>query len=453
MIKILIVDDEPRIRSSLKGLLTEEGYSVNSCSSGEEAIQLLQKEAIDLVMLDVVLPGLDGLEILERIRKNLPSLKVIMISGQSDLSTAIRATKLGAYNFFEKPLNPDRVLLELKNLTGQMALERKVTSLETLVDQEEKMIGNSPVIQRLQEAIERAAPSEGRVFIFGENGTGKELVARAIHRGSMRKGGTFVSLNCAALPQDLVESELFGYEKGAFTGAVNAKSGRFEMADGGSLFLDEVGDMGLETQAKLLRVLQENEAIRLGGNKPYKFNVRIISATNKDINLEIREGRFREDLYYRLNVIPLEVASLRDRKVDIPLLAQYFLYQYCEKTGKGMKCWAQGALNCLQQYSWPGNVRELKNLVERLIIMSEGDAIEAYEVKNVLPASQPIISPKREIPLEKESLSLKEMVGHFERDILVQGFHEVNGNISKLARQLKIDRANLHRKLKSFGIK
>ena len=453
MIKILIVDDEPRIRSSLKGLLTEEGYSVNSCSSGEEAIQILQKVAIDLVMLDVVLPGLDGLEILERIRKNLPSLKVIMISGQSDLSTAIQATKLGAYNFFEKPLNPDRVLLELKNLTDQMVLERKVTSLETLVDQEEKMIGNSPVMQRLQEAIERAAPSEGRVFIFGENGTGKELVARAIHRRSSRKEGTFVSLNCAALPQDLVESELFGYEKGAFTGAVNAKSGRFEMADGGSLFLDEVGDMGPETQAKLLRVLQENEAIRLGGNKPYKFNVRIISATNKDINLEIREGRFREDLYYRLNVIPLEVAPLRDRKVDIPLLAQYFLYQYGEKTGKGMKCWAHGALNCLQQYTWPGNVRELKNLVERLVIMSEGDAIEAYEVKNVLPASQSIISPKREIPPEKESLSLKEMVEHFERDILVQGFHEVNGNISKLARQLKIDRANLHRKLKSFGIK
>ena len=453
MMQILIVDDESRIRTSLEGLLQEEGYSVRSCGTGEQAVEIVQKESVDVVLLDVVLPGIDGLETLKRIREHNPSLKVLMMSGRSDLTTAVKAIKLGGYNFFQKPLNPDQLLQELKNIADRMILERKVNSLETLVGREEKMVGHSPVMQKLQEAIERAAPSEGRVLIFGENGTGKELVARAIHRKSARKASAFVSLNCAALPQDLVESELFGYEKGAFTGAVRKKPGRFEMANGGSLFLDEIGDMGLETQAKLLRVLQENEAVRVGGNTPYKFNVRIISATNKNLVMEIEEGRFREDLFYRLNVIPLDVPPLRDRKEDIPLLAQYFLCQICEKTGKGMKRWAQRALKTLQHYSWPGNVRELQNLVERLVIMSGGEIINVKEVMDVLPLSPSPSFSKREIPLEGEALSLRKMVEQFEKDVLVQGYREVNGNVSKLARQLKIDRANLHRKLKAYGIK
>jgi len=453
MMQILIVDDEPRIRSSLEGLLQEEGYSVRSCGTGEKAVETLRNKSVDVVLLDVVLPGIDGLETLKRIREHNPSMKVLMMSGQSDLNTAVKATKLGGYNFFQKPLNPDQLLLELKNIADQMILGRKVNSLETLVGREEKMVGHSPAMLKLQEAVERAAPSEGRVLIFGENGTGKELVAKAIHRKSARKASAFVSLNCAALPQDLVESELFGYEKGAFTGAVRKKPGRFEMADGGSLFLDEIGDMGLETQAKLLRVLQENEAVRVGGNTPYKFDVRIISATNKNLMMEIEEGRFREDLFYRLKVIPLDVPPLRNRKEDIPLLAQYFLRQICEKTGKGMKRWAGRALKILQHYPWPGNVRELRNLVERLVIMSGGETIDEQEVMDVLPFSPSPSFSKREIPLEGEALSLRKMVEEFERDVLVEGYREAGGNVSKLARKLKIDRANLHRKLKTYGIK
>ena len=450
--RLLIVDDEPRIRSSLGGLLRDEGYVVDSCESGERGLELLQKEGFDVVLLDVVLPGMDGLEALERIRKITDRTKVLMMSGQADISMAVRATKLGALDFFEKPLNPDRVLLALKNIVDRMVLEQRVDSLESMVDQEREMIGDSSPMQHLREIILKAAPTDGRVLIFGENGTGKELVARAIHRGSNRRHRPFVSLNCAALPRDLVESELFGYEKGAFTGAVRRKPGHFETAEGGSLFLDEVGDMALETQAKLLRVLEENEAVRLGGDRPYRFDVRIISATNKNLTKVIEEGRFREDLLYRLNVVPLEVPALREHKEDIPLLAHHFLRRICQRTGKGMKHWGQGSVEILQSYSWPGNVRELKNFVERLVIMSGGDTITTEEVAKTLPAS-PSESPETKILVEKEDLSLKEMVERFERDLLIRGYREVGGNVSGLARKLKIDRANLHRKLKSYGIK
>ncbi len=450
--RILIVDDEVRIRSSLRGLLKDEGYAVEECESGEGSVERLQGKGFDVVLLDVVLPGMDGLETLEHIRRIAPRTRVLMMSGRSDLSTAVRATKLGASNFFEKPLNPDQVLMELKSIADQMTLEQRVASLENLVDREEEIIGDSPVLRRLREAIARAAPSEGRVLIFGENGTGKELVARAIHRVSDRRHRPFVSLNCAAIPKDLVESELFGYEKGAFTGAVRRKSGRFEVADGGTLFLDEVGDMGLETQAKLLRVLQENEALRLGGDTPYTFDVRIITATNKNLTEEIKGDRFREDLFYRLNVIPLEIPPLRERREDIPVLSHHFLRKICEKTGKGMKEWGKEALEVLGTYGWPGNVRELRNFVERLVIMSEGRVIEVKEVVEALPVRFPP-SLERSVRCEEEGLPLRKMVERFERGVLVQGYREVGGNVSKLARKLKTDRANLHRKLKSYGIK
>jgi two-component system nitrogen regulation response regulator NtrX len=450
--RILVVDDEPRIRSSLEGLLRDEGYTVRSCEGGERCVELIHVEGFDVVLLDVVLPGMDGLETLEHIRKSAPMTKVLMMSGKSDLATAVRATKLGAHNFFEKPLNPDRVLLALKNIAEQMVLEKRVVSLESLVDREEEMIGDSQAMVLLKEAIKRAAPSEGRVFIFGENGTGKELVARDIHRKSTRKDLPFVSLNCAALPQNLVESELFGYEKGAFTGAVRRKPGRFEMADGGSLFLDEIGDMGMDTQAKLLRVLEENEAVRVGGTTPYRFDVRIISATNKNLTEQIERGHFREDLLYRLNVIPLEVPPLRERKEDIHQLAHHFLRRICERTGKGMKQWGKGAVDILPTYSWPGNVRELRNFVERLVIMSEGEIIDGGEVARMLPVSSAFSSEGR-IFMEEKDLSLREMVEDFEKEVLTQGYQETGGNVSKLARKLKIDRANLHRKLKSYGIK
>ncbi len=449
--RILVVDDEQQICSSLTGLFADEGYTVKSCTTGEEGVKLFQNERFDVVLLDVVLPGMDGIETLKSLREISPRTKVLMMSGQADLSTAVRATKLGAHNFFEKPLNPEQILLELKNLKDQIALEQRVVSLESLHGWEEEMIGNSPPMRNLKKAILKAAPSDGRVFIFGESGTGKELVARAIHRESTRRNYPFVSLNCAALPRDLVESELFGYEKGAFTGAVQRKEGRFETANGGTLFLDEVGDMNLETQAKLLRVLEENEAVRVGGNKPYHFDVRVISATNKNLEKEIEQGHFREDLFYRLNVIPLEVPPLRERKEDIPLLAHYFLQQICQRTGKGMKQWRRGAIDIFQSYSWPGNVRELRNLVERLIIMNEGEIIKAEEVEKILHASSQNFQ-KKNIPA-LGSLSLKEMMTNFEKEIIERGYQEVGGNVSKLARKLQIDRANLHRKLKFYGIK
>lgn len=451
--RVLIVDDEPRIRATLEGLLKDEGYSVQTCGSGEDGLSILKEETFDVLMLDVILPGMTGLQALERIRRFNTVIKVLMMSGQADLNTAVQATKLGAYNFFEKPLNPDRVILEFRNIAEQMALENRVHSLETLVEQSDLMIGEARAMQLLREEISKAAPSDGRVFIFGENGSGKELVARAIHHQSSRKTNNFVSLNCAALPKDLVESELFGYTKGAFTGASKDKPGLFETANGGTLFLDEIGDMALDTQAKLLRVLQESEAIRVGGHQPYRFNVRVISATNKDLMSEIKENRFREDLYYRLNVIPLNVPPLRDRKEDIPRLAQHFLQQVCERTGKGMKQWAEESLIHMKTYPWPGNVRELKNIVERLVIMSNETLIAVDEVRQVLPmGSEPSPTIVQNEKIDQD-LSFREQVELFEKQLLLQGYRETDGNVSQLARKFKIDRANLHRKLKSYGIK
>jgi two-component system nitrogen regulation response regulator NtrX len=375
------------------------------------------------------------------------------MSGQSDLSTAVQATKLGAYNFLEKPLNPDQLILELRNIESQKNLERKMVSLESWVGREQEIIGHSEAIISLRKAIVKAAPSEGRILISGENGTGKELVAVAIHRQGLRKKHPFVGINCAALPSALVESELFGYEKGAFTGAVKRKAGLFEIADGGTLFLDEICDMGLETQAKLLRVMEQNEAVRVGGSKPYRFNVRFISATNKNLAEEIEKGRFREDLFYRINVIPLEVPPLRDHLEDIPDLANHFLKNICGKTGKGTRYWGEGVMDVLKSYRWPGNVRELRNIVERLIIMSEGKTIEPEAVERVLPTHSPYVLKEQEFSMKGKALSLKALMANFEKKVLRRHYSETGGNVSQLARKLRVDRANLHRKLKKYGIK
>ena len=451
MLRILIVDDEPRIRSSLKGLLADEGYGATACESGEEGVALIREEDYDVVFLDVLLPGMDGIQVLERIRDISPGTKVLMMSGQAEVSVAVRAVKSGAHDFFEKPLNPDRVFLVLKNLADRLVLEHKVVSLEHLVEREDEMVGSSPAMRQLRQAIAKSAPTGGRVLIFGENGTGKELVARAIHHQSDRHEKPFVSLNCAALPKDLVESELFGYEKGAFTGAVRRKAGRFELADGGTLFLDEVGDMALETQAKLLRVLEENEAVRVGGGKPYRFDVRIVAATNKNLKEEIGAGRFREDLFFRLNVVPMHVPPLRERQEDIPLLAEHFLKRICERSGKGRMWWGGNALKILQSYAWPGNVRELRNFVERLVIMCDGETIGSEAVSRFLLVPD---APRTFTASSKDAgASLKEMMTSYEKEVLERGFHEAGGNVSRLARTLKIDRANLHRKLKAYGIK
>lgn len=443
---ILIIDDEPRIRTALSGFLEDEGHRVDSCETGEDGLAFLQNNAVDLVFLDVMLPGMDGIAVLKSLLD--APVRVFMISGKADLQTAVEATRLGAHDFFEKPLNPDRIFLAVKNFEKQLALERRLTSLESDLEAH-RMIGESPPMIRLREAIARAAPSDGRVLIAGENGTGKELVARAIHRGSNRRNQPFITLNCAAIPQPLVESELFGYEKGAFTGAAKQKPGRFESADKGTLFLDEVGDMDPETQAKLLRVLEAGEAVRLGGTAPYRFDVRIIAATNKDPAGEIGKGRFRQDLFYRLNVIPLRIPPLRERCEDIPLLASYYLDHFGRKTGRGQKEFGEGAIEALQQYDWPGNVRELKNFIERLIIMCEGRVLEAGRVRAMLFDSG---APSGRITREPDSRSFRKQVADFERDLLAGAYQRARGNVSAMARTLKMDRANLHRKLKQYGI-
>ncbi|MBN2105682.1 sigma-54-dependent Fis family transcriptional regulator [bacterium] len=449
---ILVVDDEPRIQSALNSLLQDEGYTVKTVESGEDCIQQVTKVIYDLVFLDVKLPGMNGLEVLKHIRKLSPSTVIIMMSGQSDLTTAVRATKLGAHNFLEKPLNPERVLIEADHVARQLFLQTRVEVLESMMDFDSEIIGDSVPIRRLKATIDKSAPTDSRILIMGENGTGKELIARDIHRQSRRRNGPFISLNCAAIPENLVESELFGHEKGAFTGADRKKPGRFEIADGGTLFLDEVGDMNPDVQAKLLRVLEEREAVRVGGNVPYSFDVRVIAATNKDLQQAIQQGRFREDLFYRLNVIPIHVPPLRDRLPDIPLLAHHFLKQICNQSGKGKKQWGEGCMAMLQSYVWPGNVRELRNFTERMVILSEGLMISAEEVSATLPVSVNI--SKINFSSEDDSnASFREQMETFEKQILSRGYFEAGGNVSEMARRLKIDRANLHRKLKSYGIK
>lgn len=452
--RIFIVDDSRNIRDSLTGLLKDAGHLVESCESGEDALLRLKTEAFDAMFLDVMLPGKSGLEILAEISHLLPDLKVIMISGQADLNMAVSATKMGAYDFFEKPLNPEKILLELKKLEDQRQIEKEVNQLKELVDAGYQMIGVTPAMQELRQAIDRAAPSDSRILIHGENGTGKELVAREIHRKSQRRNKAFLKLNCAAIPRELIESELFGYERGAFTGAVKRKPGLIEEAEAGTLLLDEVGDMALETQAKLLRVLQENEFLPVGGTASQKFDVRIISATNKNLRQEIIKSSFREDLFFRLNVIPLRVPPLRERAEDIPLLIRHFLTMYAKKSGKRVKNVDPAAIRVLQQYHWPGNIRELGNLMERLAIMVDSETIRHPDVVNALPPNSRIAE---ELPAGADTqpvaAPLREQIEAFEKRLLSQEFHRVKGNTSKLAEILQTDRANLHRKLKRYGIK
>lgn len=451
--KILIVDDEKNIRLSLTGILKDDGYESNSVSTGEDALALIEKEKFDIIFLDVLLPGMNGIEVLEKINTDFPDIYTIMISGHSDLTTAVQATKLGAYNFLEKPLQADKILLEIKNILSRKKLERDLKTYKEVSDIEEEIIGNSIELNQLKNTIKLAAPSEGRVLIFGENGTGKELVAKAIHFNSKRKDKPFVKINCAAIPKDLIESELFGYEKGAFTGALTRKIGRIEEADTGTLFLDEIGDMNLETQAKLLRVLEENEFVRLGGTKTIKFDIRVISATNKNLEEEIGKGVFREDLYFRLKVIPVYVPPLFKRKDDIPLLVEHFSKIFAFKNGKKVKTFLKDAYELLKKYHWPGNIRELKNLVERANIMINEDIITSENLSYMLPEVQPIAIKKEHTDDFIMDGDFKNIMDNFQKIVLKEKYNHCDGNISKMAKELDIDRANLHRKLKKYGIK
>src|SRR6478672_5043710 len=379
--RILIIDDEMEIRKSLRMILEYEGYEVLEASSGAEGLSLAEREAPDLVFLDVKMPGMDGLEVLQRLQASRETLPVVVISGHGTVSTAVEATKAGAFDFIEKPLGSDRVLVTVKNALEHERLRDENTSLKRAVEVRHQMVGESPGLRQVWDAIKRASPTNATVLLLGESGSGKELVARAIHRNSLRSRDRFVQVNCAAIPEELIESELFGHEKGSFTGATEKQIGKFEQADHGTIFLDEVGDMSAKTQAKVLRVLQEGEVERLGSARTIKVDVRVIAATNKDLELEIEKGTFREDLYFRLSVIPIRVPPLRDRREDIPALVRHFVDYFSRENNRRPARFSPSAIEALRRARWRGNIRELRNAVERLLIMTERDVIEADDVQ------------------------------------------------------------------------
>jgi len=449
---VLIVDDEKSIRESLSGILLDEGFTPLSAESGEAALLLLRDEKPDLILLDIWMPGMDGLETLTKIREIYPDQIVVMMSGHGTIETAVKATKLGAYDFIEKPLSLEKLLLSTENALkiGQLVEENR--ELRAKIAKDYEMIGTSEPILTLKRQIEIAAPTSGWVLITGENGTGKELVARAIHNLSKRQEKPFVEVNCAAIPEELIESELFGHEKGSFTGATTQRRGKFDQAHEGTLFLDEIGDMSLKTQAKVLRILQERKFERVGGNKTIEVDVRVIAATNKDIEEEIAEGRFREDLFYRLNVIPFHVPPLRERRKDIPLLVNHFLAHFCRKESREIKFMEPEAMDYLVDYNWPGNVRELKNLIERVVIMSPDQQIN----KGMLPQAFFDRAGKAQKTQEQirslEAPSFREAKEEFEKEFLLHKLEENSWNISRTAEAVGIERSNLHRKIKAYGI-
>ena len=443
---ILIIDDEESIRSSLSGVLKDEGYQVFTAEDGVKGLAVARDEAPDVVILDIWMPGLDGMETLKKIKAEMPHLPVLMMSGHGTIETAVQATKLGAYDFIEKPLSLDKLLLCVGNALSLQRLEEENRRLKEKFSGWCEMIGESAPMKALKAQIATVAPSNAWVLITGENGTGKELVANLIHLKSKRSKAPFVDVNCAAIPEELIESELFGHEKGAFTGAISSKRGKFDLANGGTLFLDEIGDMSLKTQAKILRILQEQRFERVGGNKSIKVDVRVVAATNKDLMEEIKAGNFREDLYYRLNVIPFEVPPLRERKEDIPLLIEKFVNLYARNAGGTVKIFDEKTKEAMKFYSWPGNVRELKNLVERLVIMTPSELIKSSD----LP---PYISGGEEKTPDYESYeTLKEAKQAFERAFIAEKLSENNGNITKTAEAIGLERSNLHKKLKTYAL-
>ncbi|MBX3331521.1 MAG: sigma-54-dependent Fis family transcriptional regulator [Nitrospira sp.] len=453
---ILVVDDEEAIRTSLRSILEDEGYDVSVAANGVEALKIYGTDPPDLMILDIWMPEMDGLETLRRVKEFVPMTQVMMISGHGSIETAVKAIKLGAYDYIEKPLSLENVTLRVKHALEQFRLAQENRSLRTKVQQKFELVGQSPAMQRLRELIETAGPTNSRVLIGGENGTGKELVARAIHMHSTRSDHPFVAVNCAAIPETLIESELFGHEKGSFTGATSMKRGQFEQADGGTLFLDEIGDMSLNTQAKVLRALQEQQFTRVGGTKLMKVDVRVLAASNKDLEKEIGKGQFREDLYYRLNVVPIVVPPLRERRGDIPALVQHFMKMHVEEQGLRMKEVSPEAMAVFQHYEWPGNIRELRNLIERLMIMVPGFVIEAPQASLSLqgrtagpaPTSNHASNPL----LTKNYDSLRDARNAFEREYISRKLREHHWNISRTAEDLKIERSHLHRKIKLLDV-
>jgi two-component system nitrogen regulation response regulator NtrX len=444
---ILIVDDEAGVRAALAGVFRDEGYGVDAVDSGEACLDRLTRAAVDVIVLDIWLPGIDGLQTLGKLRERRVDAPVVMISGHGNIESAVRAIKMGAFDFVEKPLSLEKTVLVVRNAIRQHRLEAENRLLRAHVDRRLTLVGESREMAQLREQIAMAAPTNGRVLIYGENGTGKELVARSIHSLSRRRGGPFVEVNCAAIPEDLIESELFGHVRGAFTGAVGDRRGKFEMADGGTIFLDEIADMSLKTQAKVLRVLQEQVVQPVGGTTSVKVDVRVLAATNRELPAEIRAGRFREDLYFRLNVIPIFVPPLRDRELDVPLLADHFMAEFAREYGRRTKTIDPAALTLLGRYEWPGNVRELRNVIERLVIMVPGDTITARDLSFLDGGAA-----GRSLLGEGAMVSLHEARDRFERDYILQALAAQQGNVSRTAEVLGVERSNLYRKMRSFGI-
>jgi two-component system nitrogen regulation response regulator NtrX len=488
--RILVIDDEAGIRDSLRMILEYEGYECLLAATGPEGLAIAERENPDLVFLDIKMPAMDGIEVLERLRARPDAPPIVMISGHATVTTAVEATKKGAFDFIEKPLASDRVLLTVRHAVDQRRLRDENVTLRRAAEARHEMVGDSPALERVREAIGRAAPTNATVLILGESGVGKELVARAIHRNSLRARERFVQVNCAAIPEELIESELFGHEKGSFTGATEKQIGKFEQADRGTIFLDEVGDMSAKTQAKVLRVLQEGEVERLGSSKTMKVDVRVIAATNKRLEEEIDAGRFREDLYFRLSVIPIHVPPLRERAQDIPLLVRHFAEHFNRESSVKPRRFSQEALDLLQQQRWRGNIRELRNTVERLLIMSRGDVVEASDLQQLMrvdprvgtpgppamvpgatvmpPAGPPPASAAAPGAAEATSTAgngaapaaepppkpgtLREFKEVSERAFLVEKLREFGWNISRTAEMLDTPRSNLYKKLEQHQI-
>jgi len=447
MHNILIVDDESSIRRSLKGVLEDEGYMTSQAESGEACLDTLRKHSFDVVLLDIWLPGMDGLETLQKIRDLEGAPEVIMISGHGTIETAVRATKLGAYDFLEKPLSIDKTLILIKNAIDSKRLREQNRDLKKQLIPRTVIVGESVPMKALRQQIQVMAPTNGRVLIFGESGTGKELVARAIHSHSIRKDEMFVEVNCAAIPEDLIESELFGHRQGSFPGATADKEGTFQKAHGGTLFLDEIGDMSLKTQSKVLRTLDEQRFLPVGGENPITVDARVIASTNKDLEEEISRGNFREDLFYRLNVIPFSVPPLRERTEDVPLLARHFLKEFSATYGRRSREIADDAVDVLMRYSWPGNVRELRNVIERIVIMNPTTV--RFERKHLPPLVQRDGSRRAS---GSEFSSLHQARAAYERDYILKKLDENHGNVSRTAEVLGLERSHLYRKMKTLGI-
>jgi two-component system, NtrC family, nitrogen regulation response regulator NtrX len=451
---VLVVDDEKNIRRTLRMVLEAEGYAVAEAESAEQALDVLKSEPVDLGLFDIRLPGMDGLTLLSKAREIWRDLPVIVISGHAETPDVVEAMKRGAADFFSKPVDRERVSVSVRNALSRRTLEERVAALSARERRyADEMLGESPAMQKLREAIAKVAPTSGRVLILGESGTGKELIAQEIHRLSKRAAGPFVKVNCAAIPGELIESELFGHEKGSFSGAAARRRGQFEVAHGGTLFLDEIGDMSLPAQAKVLRALETSEITRVGGERAFEVDVRVIAATNKDLLAEAREGNFREDLYFRLHVVPITAPALRDRLEDVPLLAERFLQLAVRENGMRPKPVGPEVYERLKQYRWPGNVRELRNVCERMAIMS-GDAIAAPDVPEVVaPRAAATPPPPGASDLSRYgAVPLRELRDLVERDYILKKLEEHDWNITQAAQALGVERTNLHKKIKQHGL-